>query len=65
MAKIVFDVPDEFRGLVESWREALDSMKATLDRTGGGKAVDYAQIERETSDKCRKSVKPTALSCRR
>ena len=32
MAKIVFDVPDEFRGLVETWRETLDSMKVTLDR---------------------------------
>ena len=55
MAKIVFDVPDEFRGLVETWRETLDSMKATLDRSGGGKAVDYSGIEREASEKCRKS----------
>jgi hypothetical protein len=42
-------------GLVDTWRETLDSMKATLDRTGGGKAVDYAEIERETSDQCRES----------
>jgi len=59
MTKIVFDVPEEFRGLVETWRETLDSMKATLDRTGGGKAVDYAEIERETSEKCRKSERET------
>ena len=38
MTKIVFDVPEEFRGLVETWRETLDSMKVTMDRTGGGKA---------------------------
>ncbi|MEA3290812.1 MAG: ISKra4 family transposase [Pseudomonadota bacterium] len=42
-------------GLVDTWRVTLDSMKATLDRTGGGKAVDYAQIERETSERCRQS----------
>ena len=59
MAKIVFDDPDEFRVLVETWRETLDSMKATLDRTGGGKAVDYGEIERETSEKCRKSERET------
>jgi glutaredoxin len=55
MAKIVLDVPEGLNGLVESWRETLDFMKATLDRTGGGKAVDYAQIERETSEASRKS----------
>ena len=49
MVKIVLDIPDEFRGLVETWQETLDSMKATLDRVGGGKAVDYAGIERETA----------------
>ena len=55
MAKVVLDVPKEFMGLVDTWRETLDSMKATLDRTGGGKAVDYAEIERETSEQCRES----------
>ena len=55
MAKIVLDVPEQFMGLVETWRETLESMTATLDRTGGGKAVDYAAIERETADKCRRS----------
>jgi len=55
MVKVVLDVPKEFMGLVDTWRVTLDSMKATLDRTGGGKAVDYAQIERETSERCRQS----------
>jgi len=59
MVKIVLDVPDEFRGLVETWQETLDCMKATLDRVGGGKAVDYAGIERETSEKYRKSENET------
>lgn len=55
MAKVVLDVPKEFMGLVDTWRATLDSMKATLDRTDGGKAVNYAEIERETSDQCRES----------
>ena len=55
MVKVVLDVPKEFMGLVNTWRESLDSMKATLDRTGGGKAVDYAKIEQETSEQCRES----------
>ena len=55
MAKVVLDVPKELMGLVDTWRGTLDTMKATLDRTGGGKAVDYAEIERETSEQCRRS----------
>ena len=55
MVKIVLDVPEEFMGLVDTWRGTLDTLKATLDRTGGGKAVDYAEIERETSEQCRRS----------
>ena len=55
MVKVVLDVPKEFMGLVDTWRGTLDSMKATLDRTGGGKAVDYAEIERETSARSRES----------
>ena len=55
MVKIVLDVPEAFLGLVDTWQVTLDSMKATLDRIGGGKAVDYAEIERETSEQCRES----------
>ena len=55
MAKVVLDVPDEFMGLVGTWQKTLDNMKATVDRTGGGKAVGYAEIERETAEQCRES----------
>ncbi len=55
MPKVVLDVPKEFMGLVDTWRKTLGSMKATLDRSGGGKALDYAEIERETSEQCRES----------
>ncbi len=46
MVKIVLDVPEEFIGPVDTWRGTLETMKAALDRTGGGKAVDYSEIER-------------------
>jgi hypothetical protein len=55
MAKIVLEVPEGFMGLVDSWRETLESLKGTVDRTGGGKAVDYAQIERESAERFRQS----------
>lgn len=55
IAKIVLDVPGQFMGLVDTWRVTMESMTARLDRTRGGNAVDYGEIERETSDKCRKS----------
>jgi len=38
MAKIVLDVPEGFMGLVNSWRETLEGMKAAVGRTDGGKA---------------------------
>ena len=59
MAKIELDVPEEFMGLVGIWQRTLDSMKATQDRTGGGKAVDYAEIEREMANRCRESERET------
>ncbi len=55
MAKVVLDVPKEFLGLVDTWRKTLDSMKTTLDCSDGGKAVDYAEIDRATSEQCRES----------
>lgn len=55
MAKIVLDVPDDLLGLVDTWRKTLDSISAVRDRTGSGKAVNYAQIEREASERSRDS----------
>jgi len=43
MAKMVIEVPEEFRELGEVWKETLAILKRTESRTGGGKAVDYAE----------------------
>jgi len=55
MAKIVIEVPEEFRELGEAWEETLAILKRTLGRTGGGKAVDYAEVERVVSEEAGKS----------
>jgi len=55
MAKIVIEVPEEFRELGEAWEETLAILQRTLSRTGGGKAVDYAEVEREVSEEAGKS----------
>ena len=45
MARKVIDVPEELEGVWEAMVENLTTLKRTLDRTGGGKAVDYAEVE--------------------
>ena len=55
MTKITLDVPDEFLGLVETWRETLEDMKGIVARTGGGKSVDYAKVERAIAENARQS----------
>ncbi len=37
MVKIVLDFQKAFMGLVDTWRETLDSMKSTLDCTCANK----------------------------
>ncbi|MCP4200699.1 MAG: ISKra4 family transposase, partial [bacterium] len=51
MAKFVIEVPDELRGAGEAMAAALETMKQTIARTGGGKSVDYAGVERTISEK--------------
>jgi hypothetical protein len=55
MAKVVLDVPEDLMGLVDTLQKTLDSISAMRERTDGGKAVDYAQIEQEIADRCRES----------
>ncbi len=55
MAKIALDVLEEFMGLVDTWRKTLESMISVKDRTCGGKAVDFREVERKTSNGCRES----------
>jgi len=54
MAKVVLDIPEEFIGIVDCFRGTLDSLKGMKDRAGGGKAIDYAKVEQDISNKCRK-----------
>ncbi len=51
MAKMVLEIPDELRGAGEAMAAALETMKKTIARTGGGKSVDYARVERTISEK--------------
>ena len=50
MAKFVIEVPEELRGAGEAMASALETMKKTIARTGGGKSVDYAGVERTISE---------------
>ncbi|MCP4005006.1 MAG: ISKra4 family transposase [bacterium] len=50
MAKFVIEVPEELRGAGEAMASALETMKKTLARAGGGKSVDYAEVERTISE---------------
>lgn len=54
MAKIVIEVPEEFRAVAEAMAETLKSLQATVSATSvGGRAVDYGGVEREVSEKVR------------
>ncbi|MGH2361997.1 MAG: ISKra4-like element ISMfu2 family transposase [bacterium] len=51
MVKIVLEVPDELRGVAEAMASTLAGLQGTLARTGGGKAIDYARVESEVSER--------------
>lgn len=50
MGKLIIEVPEELRELGEAFVETLAATQRTMARTGGGKAVDYAQVEREVAE---------------
>ncbi len=50
MAKMMIEVPEEFRGVGKACVELLAILQRTRSRTGGGKAVDYAEVERVMSE---------------
>lgn len=50
MTKMVIEIPEELREFGEAMSAALEGMKKTIARTGGGKAVDYAAVERAISE---------------
>src|ERR1022692_2166063 len=45
MAKMVIEVPEEFAEVGKAMAEHLVALQRTVSRLGGGKAVDYAEIE--------------------
>ena len=49
MAKKVIEVPEELEEVWESMVENLTPLQRMLGRLGGGKAVDYAEVERVVS----------------
>ncbi len=46
MPKTVIEVPEELREVGEAMAATLATLQGTLARLGGGKAVDYAEVER-------------------
>src|SRR2546425_12717697 len=45
MPKMVIEVPEEFTEVGKAMAEHLAALQRTGSRLGGGKAVDYAEIE--------------------
>lgn len=50
MPKMVIEVPEELREFGEAMAAALATVQGTRARTGGGKAVDYAAVERAMAE---------------
>lgn len=55
MTKKVIEVPEELEEVWESMVENFTSLQRTLGRLGGGKAVDYAEVERVVSEESGKT----------
>jgi hypothetical protein len=50
MPKMVIEVPEEFAEVGKAIAEHVASLQRTVSRLGGGKAVDYAEIEQAMSE---------------
>jgi len=50
MPKVIIEVPDEFEEVGKAMAEHLVNLQRTVARLGGGKAVDYAEIEAEMAE---------------
>lgn len=49
VVRIVIEVPDEHKDVAHALKETADRVVALGSRTGDGKAVDYAKVEREVA----------------
>jgi len=50
MSKMVIEVPDQFVEVGKAMAEHLAMLQRTVDRLGGGKAVDYAAVEASVAE---------------
>ena len=50
MPKMVIEVPEEFTEVGKAMAEHLAALQRTVSRLGGGKAVDYAEIEQAIAE---------------
>ncbi|MBM2850481.1 MAG: hypothetical protein HW418_3423 [Anaerolineales bacterium] len=50
MPKMVIEVPEEFTEVGKAMAEHLGVLQRTVSRLGGGKAVDYAEVEQALSE---------------
>lgn len=50
MPKLVIEVPEELTEVGKAMAEHLAALQRTVARLGGGKAVDYAEVERAMSE---------------
>ena len=50
MAKLVIEIPDELKDLGEALATMVARVQGTVAGTGGGKAVDYARVERAIAE---------------
>ena len=50
MAKMVIEIPEELREFGKAVTATLANIQGTLARTGGGKAIDYAEVEHAISE---------------
>lgn len=46
MAKMVIEIPEELTGLGEAFKKVLADVQGAVASTGGGKAIDYAKVEK-------------------
>src|SRR5438067_8483993 len=50
MPKMVIEVPEEFTEVGKAMVEHLAALQRTVSRLGGGKSVDYAEIEQSMAE---------------
>ena len=50
LVKLEIEVPEELMGLAKAMTEQLSEVERTMARFGGGKAVDYAAVEKAVSE---------------